>query len=552
MRWLPAAHLPCPVPHPLSARVAGDLAPASHLLLPESPRDPPSAVNDQRTADHAESPEESETTESPSASPPPEDAPGGDPRTTIAGRYEVNLEAEPVGAGIAVAYLGRDLRTRAPVTVKTLRLEYRDDPDMRARFRREARLLQFLSHPNVVRALTFTEERGAPWLIIERVPGRTLREELDANAPVPPEAVVPVLEGTAAALDHLHARGLIHLDLRPENIMVTPNRQVKLIDFGLAQTGGSVPEVASSGSHPYLAPEQLTGESVEVTTDVYALGCVVYEMLTGTPPFAPGPGAPAGSDAVRARLTQQIRPPSAVLKSDTLPPWVDDVVLGALERDPQLRYGSAGLFAGLYRVGVEGETDVETGRPNAQHPGTGGRHFPINEPGIAVKGSSRLARRRAEPDTEDGEEHGEQVIDVAFAPVLPELPHPDAGAWPRSRRRINLGLLERRLWQACAIALLLNVLLIGALVATKGEVPGIWQSPPAVGPGSIVRIAGTGLVARTEPRPDAEIAAELPDGGTVQISGDAVVSDSGLWWPVEVQTDQGPVTGYVPQSWVHP
>ena len=488
-----------------------------------------------------------------SASGPSPGAPGGDPRTTIAGRYEVNLEVEPDDAGIAVAYVGRDLRTRAPVTVKTLRLEYRDDPDMRARFRREARLLQFLSHPNVVRALTFTEERGAPWLIMERVPGRSLRDEISASAPFPPESVVPVLEGTAAALDHLHARGLIHLDLRPENIMVMPNQQVKLIDFGLAQTGGAVPEIAASGSHPYLAPEQLTGESVEVTTDVYALGCVVYEMLTGVSPFSPSAGGGADSAAVRARLTQQVRPPSELMPGDTLPPWVDDVVLGALERDPQLRYGSAGLFAGLYRVGVEGETDAETGRPHAPMSGSGGRHFPINEPGIAVKGSSRLAKRRAELDERETDERGEQVIDVAFAPVSPPSPRTSSRLLPRADgSKLNFALLQRRLWQLCAIALLLNILLIGALILTKGEIPGIWTSAPTVAPGSIVRIAGTGLVARTEPRPDAEIAAQLPDGGTVQISGDAVSSDDGLWWPVEVQTDQGLVTGYVPQSWVQP
>lgn len=507
-------------------------------------------MNDQRTADHPETPEEPEASETASEA---SDGVPGDPRTTIAGRYEVNLEAEPADAGIAVAYLGRDLRTRAPVTVKTLRLEYRDDPDMRARFRREARLLQFLSHPNVVRALAFTEERGAPWLIMERVPGRTLRDEIASNAPYQPEAVVPALEGLAAALDHLHARGLIHLDLRPENVMVTPNRQVKLIDFGLAQTGGSVPEIAASGSHPYLAPEQLTGESVEVTTDVYALGCVVYEMLTGAPPFTLTNDVTNDNAAIRARLTQAVRPPSEVLGGNTLPPWVDDVVLGALERNPQLRYGSAGLFSGLYRAGVEGETDAETGRPHAPMAGVGGRHFPNNEPGIAVKGSSRLARRRAELDPADTDATDEQVIDVDFAPVAPRPQRATSRLLPRSvGRRLNLVLLQRRLWQACAIALLLNVLLIGALVATKGELPGIWSPAPTVAPGSVVRIAGTGLVARTEPRPDAEIATELPDGGSVQISGDAVSSDSGLWWPVQVQTDQGTVTGYVPQSWVQP
>ena len=107
------------------------------------------------------------------------DHPAADPRTTIAGRYAVDLQSLRPSAGIAVAYEGRDLRTRDPVVVKTLRLEYRGDPEMRARFRREARLLQFLSHPNVIRALAFTEERGAPWLVLERVRGRSLREEID-------------------------------------------------------------------------------------------------------------------------------------------------------------------------------------------------------------------------------------------------------------------------------------------------------------------------------------------------------------------------------------
>src|SRR5215218_6099434 len=149
------------------------------------------------------------------------DPPAADHRTTIAGRYAVDLQRHPTEAGIAVVYDGRDLRTRDPVVVKTLRLEYRGDPEMRARFRREARLLQFLSHPNVIRALAFTEERGAPWLVLEHVRGRSLRQKIAADAPLSPEEVVPVLQGLAAALDHLHARGLVHLDVRPENVVVT-------------------------------------------------------------------------------------------------------------------------------------------------------------------------------------------------------------------------------------------------------------------------------------------------------------------------------------------
>src|SRR3954463_3560558 len=210
-----------------------------------------------------------------------------DPRTTIAGRYAVDLESAPSDSGIAVTYRGRDLRTREPVVVKTLRLEYRGDPQMRARFRREARLLQFLSHPNVIRALTFAEERGAPWLVLEQVRGNTLRTELAEHAPLSPEQVVPILSGAAAALDHLHARGLVHLDVRPENMVITPDGNVKLIDFGFAQSAGTMQEAVDglSDGTDYLAPEQLCGEAVSNATDVYALGSVVYECLTGQQPF---------------------------------------------------------------------------------------------------------------------------------------------------------------------------------------------------------------------------------------------------------------------------
>ena len=120
---------------------------------------------------------------------------------------------------------------------------------------------------------------------------------------------------------------------------------------------------------------------------------------------------------------------------------------------------------------------------------------------------------------------------------------------PRSRG-IDLDVLGRRLWQAVILAAVLNVVLIVALLATRGEVPGVWNSGTAVGPGASVRIAGAGLVARAAPDTSAAIVADLPEGGTVQISGEPVTGDDGLWWPVEVETDAGAVNGYVPESWV--
>ena len=478
--------------------------------------------------------------------------PAADARTTIAGRYAVDLQTPPEGAGIAVAYLGRDLRTRDPVVVKTLRLEYRGDPDMRARFRREARLLQFLSHPNVIRALAYAEERGAPWLVLESVHGRTLREAIVNDAPFTPEAVVPVLTGLAAGLDHFHARGLVHLDVRPDNVVVTPDGAVKLVDFGLAQTSGATQHAADGvapGTIAYLAPEQSCGEPVTAATDVYALGCIAYELLTGRPPLVTETQPGDQNGAIRSRLEQPVPPPTRTSGGNALPAWVDDVILGALERDPMRRYGSAGSFAALFQSGVEGDVDVETGRPRKPLEHGRRRRFPTNEPGIAMKGSPRLARRRGEAEpaplpTESS------VIDASFAP-LPES-HSSPGPLSAGTRAagFDLDVLSRRLWQALILAAVLNVALAAALIFTQGEIPGVWSRGTSIGPGASVQVAGAGLVARQGPNNAATIVADLPAGGSIRISGPAVPGEGGLWWPIEVQTPNGPIGGYVPESWV--
>jgi serine/threonine protein kinase len=476
--------------------------------------------------------------------------PPADPRVTIAGRYAVDLQRSPANAGVAVVYEGRDLRTRDPVVVKTLRLEYRGDPEMRARFRREARLLQFLSHPNVIRALAFSEERNAPWLVLERIRGRTLREEIAQGAPFAPEEVMPLLQGIAAALDHLHARGLVHLDVRPENVIVTPDGDVKLIDFGVAQAAGAMQELADGGGFDnvaYLAPEQVCGEPVSTATDVFALGCVVYELLSGRPPFASSEDPAAKNVAIRARLEQVSVPPSIARGDDALPAWVDDVVLGALERDPRQRYGSAGSFAAVFHAGVEGETDVETGRPRGRVERPPSRQFPNNEPGIAVKGSPVLATRRGRSSLV-GAGGSEDVVDATYAPLTTRARVSSSSALPS--RSLDLEVLGRRLWQAVILAAVLNVILIVALLMSRGEIPGVWQAGGNIRPGASVRIAGAGLVARAAPDLESAIVADLPDGGTVRISGEPVQGDDGLWWPVEVDAATGTVNGYVPESWV--
>ena len=140
------------------------------------------------------------------------------------------------------------------------------------------------------------------------------------------------------------------------------------------------------------------------------------------------------------------------------------------------------------------------------------------------------------------------MVDAAFAPLTASGPVSYGSDRP-SRSR-GLDAVGRRLWQAVILAAVLNVILIAALLMTRGEIPGIWQAGESIRPGASVRIAGAGLVARAEPDLESAIVADLPDGGSVRISGEPVAGDDGLWLPVEVDSASGTVDGYVPESWV--
>lgn len=359
-----------------------------------------------------------------------------DPRTTIGGRYAIDLET-PLGAGgMCLVYRGQDLRTRQEIAVKTLRLEYRRNPEIRARFRREARLIAFLAHPNVIRVIDFVDDRDTSWVVLEHVPGRSVQELIRDEGHLSLEAVALILDQTAAALGHLHARGLIHLDVKPQNLLLTAGGDVKLIDFGLAQPAGG-PQASINGrtfgTIGYLAPEQLRGEVVDASADVYALGGVVYEMLTGIPPYPPPASGEVTNSLIRARLNHMPVPPSLANPAVTLPSWVDDVVLWALAHDPGARYGSAVAFARIFRTGVDGDPLPDDAAP-------------ADQPPIETRGST--GRAEAGP-------LGVLIVDGGGA-----------------RRR---AALSRRLWWAVAALIVVNLMFAVALLITQGRVPGLYE-----------------------------------------------------------------------------
>jgi serine/threonine-protein kinase len=223
------------------------------------------------------------------------------------------------------------------VAVKRLRGELAGDPKERARILAEARAVAALEHPNIVRIHSVREEKGEPVLVFEFAEGRTLHDVVAADGPLPPARALELSRQLCAGLGHAHAKGLVHRDLKPDNVMVPDAGPVKLMDFGLARPpreAGSATTVW--GSPPYMSPEAEDGAAA-AAGDLYGLAGTLYFALTGKPPFSGTPGAMS-----RAKGAGDFRAPSAVRRG--LPPALDAFMARALSPDPAKRFPDAAAF----------------------------------------------------------------------------------------------------------------------------------------------------------------------------------------------------------------
>ncbi len=253
--------------------------------------------------------------------------------------------AEKIGeGGMGVVYRARDERLERDVALKVLPAGVLGDEAARQRFRKEALTLSKLNHPNIETVFDFDTQEGVDFLVIEYVAGETLARKLVSGAM--PEGTVEALGAQiAGALEEAHDHRVVHRDLKPDNIMVTPKGQVKVLDFGLAKLLRPVTETATTqslteaqgfaGTLPYMAPEQLLGERTDARSDIWAVGAVLYEMATGRRAF-PGTQSPRLIDAI---LHQALVPPSTVNRQVSA--GLESVILRALERDTERRYQSA-------------------------------------------------------------------------------------------------------------------------------------------------------------------------------------------------------------------
>ncbi|MBP2321814.1 serine/threonine-protein kinase [Kibdelosporangium banguiense] len=260
----------------------------------------------------------------------------------LSNRYELG---ETLGyGGMSEVHKGRDVRLGRDVAVKVLRADLARDPQFQERFRREAQNAAALNHPAIVAVYdtgeTRTEYGPLPYIVMEYVDGRTLRDIVKGEGPLPGQRAMEIMADVCAALDFSHRHGIVHRDVKPANVMITKTGAVKVMDFGIARAvhdgQAAVTQTAAViGTAQYLSPEQARGEAVDARSDVYATGCVLFELLTGEPPFTGDSPVAVAYQHVR----EDPRKPSQL--NGRVSPQLDAIVLKAMAKGAANRYQSA-------------------------------------------------------------------------------------------------------------------------------------------------------------------------------------------------------------------
>ncbi|CAM4061939.1 protein kinase domain-containing protein [Corynebacterium frankenforstense] len=256
----------------------------------------------------------------------------------LEGRYRID---HPIArGGMSTVYRCVDMRLARAVAVKVMDDRYVDDPVFRHRFRREARAMAQLTHPNLVGVYDFGSDGDVIFLVMELITGGTLRELLAERGPMPPHAAAAVMRSVLTGLAAAHSADMIHRDLKPDNVLIGADHSVKLADFGLVRAAsvatGRTDKIV--GTAAYLSPEQVRGDELTPASDVYSAGVMLFELLTGTTPFSGG----TALEHAYARLDDDVPAPSSRISG--VPGLFDELVAGATVREPEQRFRDASEF----------------------------------------------------------------------------------------------------------------------------------------------------------------------------------------------------------------
>lgn len=267
----------------------------------------------------------------------------------LGNRYK--LIREVGSGGMAWVYLGEDLLDSHRVAVKVLYPHYTEDMSYIQRFVREAKLALGLDSPHIVRVLNYGADRDVHYLVMEYIEGKDLKEILDIKGRLPHQEALSIVSQVIQALHRANERGIVHRDIKPQNLMITTDGTVKVLDFGIARVR-ALPSITQSGfvgSPYYISPEQAMGENVDIRSDIYSLGVVTYEMLTNTLPF--------DASTPWSVISQHIAsaPPTRPLEEANVPPVVAQLVLKALSKRPEDRFQSPTELLQAVQAAAAGE-----------------------------------------------------------------------------------------------------------------------------------------------------------------------------------------------------
>jgi eukaryotic-like serine/threonine-protein kinase len=257
--------------------------------------------------------------------------------TLLNNRYQLK---DTLGTGgMAVVYLAHDLTLERSVAIKVLRQDYSKDADFRELFHQEAKAAANLSHPNIVTVHDFGLDGGRLFIVMEQVPGTDLKKLIKKQRKFSVNQAIALIIQACAGVGYAHRAGLVHCDIKPQNMLITPDMRLKVVDFGIARALATIhPEEKTDviwGSPQYFSPEQASGDPPTLASDVYSLGVVLYEMLTGQLPFI------ASSAEDLARLHRDTLPKSPRRLNPAIPRELDQILLKVLSKEPAARYRTA-------------------------------------------------------------------------------------------------------------------------------------------------------------------------------------------------------------------